>query len=538
MAILRDFCVGRSIGILEIAEPLSLFLRFQSLARLELTKNCRSWDGHDLRFAGTTIVTTPPMASETPDPPEGERKSVRRILVAGVFWRILAIEMILLVWSLGWRAFHENAGPVDLFWYAVRIVILIIIIIAFVTLSLRRFLSRHIILPLEAVTKANLHLDTDAPEVNDVPMPPHVATEIKEIVDTRQRMLASILKVSSERLRLVNFIRETFGRYLSKKVVDEILASQDGYKIGGRRETVTILMADLRGFTSIADTQDPEQTVQMLNRFFGAMAEIIVSYDGTIDEFLGDGILTIFGVPERHDDDPARAVACALEMQNMIVTLNAEIAAQGYPPLSMGIGIHTGTVIVGNIGSEIRAKYGIVGRAVNIAGRIESLTTGGQVLISDATHRMLDSVVDVAPAETFMMKGLSHPLVCFPVKSIRGPYRVAPAPAMPEAKPVRTFLPLICWVVEDKQIVEPGFSGQTLSMTENDIDIALEHPIVPLTDVKVQLNFCAEAHCFDAIYAKVHDAHPLGNRTALRLRITAMAQPDREFLHRWLTAAG
>ena len=336
-------------------------------------------------------------------PPDGTRRTakakrqgVRKILIAGVFWRILAIEMVLLIWSLAYMAYSEGAMAADLFWYAVRILILVSIIIAFVTLSLRRFLNRVIILPLEKISQANRHLDTDAPDVNPVPLSRNTPAEIVEIVATRQRILASILKVSAERLQLVNFIRDTFGRYLSKKVVDEILASPEGHQIGGRRETVTILMADLRGFTRIADTYDAEQTMKLLNRFFGDMARIILRYDGTIDEFLGDGILTIFGVPEKHPDDPARAVACALEMQNRLVQLNARIAQEGYPPLAMGIGIHTGDVIVGNIGSEIRAKYGIVGNTVNIAARIESITTGGQIYISDHTYRLVEGRVGAA----------------------------------------------------------------------------------------------------------------------------------------------
>ncbi len=464
--------------------------------------------------------------------------SVRRTLVTGVFWRILIIEMILLVWSLAYRAATEGADAADLFWFAVRILILVAIIIAFVTYSLRSFLKRKIILPLETISQANLGLDTESPTVNAVDLPEDTPGEIVEIVDTRQKMLEAILKVSGERLRLVTFIRETFGRYLSQKVVDEILASPDGHRIGGRRETVTILIADLRGFTSMADRSDPEETVRLLNRFFGAMARIIIAYDGMIDEFLGDGILTIFGVPQRHGDDPARAVACALEMQNALQTLNSQLEAEGIPALEMGIGINTGSVIVGTIGSEIRAKYGIVGLPVNTASRIESLTTGGQVLIGEATWRIVAPGVQVDPPQTVMMKGLNSPLVCFPVKAIRTPYNVELRVPEKKERPVEIQLPMTCWIMEGKKVIEPGVQGHTRFISGDEWTVAVTPPLSPLTDVKIQLNFCTEAHCFGPIYAKsIENCDPQYKPYCL-MRITAIAQEDRDILDSWVNNAG
>lgn len=464
------------------------------------------------------------------------RRSLRRVLTAGVFWRILAIEMILLIWSLGYRAFAEQSTSLDLAWYAVRILILITIIIAFVTLSLRSYLNRVIIMPLEAVAHANRHLNTDDPEANPVPLPEETPDEIVAIVDTRQRMLEAILKVSAERLRLVNFIRDTFGRYLSKKVVDEILASPDGHKIGGRRETVTILMADLRGFTRFAENHDPEQTMALVNRFFAEMAKVIVSYDGMIDEFLGDGILAVFGVPERHSDDPARAVACALEMQNRMNQLNEALEAEGYPLLAMGIGIHTGTVIVGNIGSEIRAKYGIVGNTVNIAARIESLTTGGQIFISEATYRLVEQAVTAAAPEAVMMKGLTQPLVCYAVTAIQSPYRVTLTNPAGNSRLVAIHIPLTAWMIEGKKIVEPGINGETRSFNDDDMLIYTTAALPPQVDIKIQLHFCDKAHCFDPIYAKVLETRP-EDASFHRLRITSIAAGDRAILQQWIAAA-
>ena len=240
----------------------------------------------------------------------GER-GIREILLAGVFWRILIIEMILLAWSVIYKMVSEDAGGAELMWYAMRIILLVAVILVFMLVTLQRFLEKKIIRPMEAMAEANRRLDVAHPEVDNVPLDDDAALEIREVVSTRAKMLKEILTVSSQRLQLVNFIKDTFGRYLSRKIVDEILESPDGRRIGGRRQTVTVLMSDLRGFSDLSDARDPEEMVRILNRYLEAMTQVIERYDGVIDEFIGDAILTVFGIPEEKADDPARAVACA-----------------------------------------------------------------------------------------------------------------------------------------------------------------------------------------------------------------------------------
>ena len=151
-------------------------------------------------------------------------RGIRGVLLAGVFWRILIIEMILLVWSVAYKMITEDASGQELLWYAARIIFLVIIILLFMMLTLRRFLEKKIIRPMEAVSEANRRLDVAHPQVDDVPLDDDAALEIREIVSTRARMLEAILEVSNERLRLVRFIKDTFGRYMSHKIVDEILS--------------------------------------------------------------------------------------------------------------------------------------------------------------------------------------------------------------------------------------------------------------------------------------------------------------------------
>jgi class 3 adenylate cyclase len=463
-------------------------------------------------------------------------RGIREILLAGVFWRILIIEMILLAWSVAYKMISEDAGGTELFWYAMRIILLVGVILIFMMVTLRRFLERKIIRPMEAVAEANRRLDVNHPEVDNVPLDDDAAVEIKEVVSTRARMLEAILKVSSQRLQLVNFIKDTFGRYLSRKIVDEILESPDGRRIGGRRQTVTVLMSDLRGFSDLSDARDPEEMVRILNRYLEAMTQVIEQYDGVIDEFIGDAILTVFGIPEEKPDDPARAVACALAMQQTLAQLNEEFVAEDLPILEMGIGINTGPVVVGNLGSETRTKYGIVGAVVNVASRIESNTVGGQVLLGEATFDRVEQQVTALPPLTVMMKGLKRPLVCYPVTAIGPPYTIQFQPK-PTDPLVEIRLPFQLWQLEDKKIIAGPVSGETCQLNASTLVVTVPEPLDPLTNVKLLFTFCQAAHCFSDIYAKVVGVERGARSSAYRLHVTYMAQQDRALLDHWIQAA-
>ncbi len=215
----------------------------------------------------------------------------------------------------------------------------------------------------------------------------------------------------NEELDTVNwFIRQTFGRYVTDEVVADVLDTTEGLELGGEEREVTIMMSDLRGFTAFAERLSPSQVVAFLNRYLEAMVDVITAHQGTIDEIIGDGILVLFGAPIRCEDDVERAVACAVSMQLAMGEVNAQNRREGLPELEMGIGIHTGTVVVGNIGSTKRTKYGAVGSNVNLTGRIESYTTGNQILISESTRQAVGDIVKIDGEMGIDPKGASERL--------------------------------------------------------------------------------------------------------------------------------
>lgn len=214
------------------------------------------------------------------------------------------------------------------------------------------------------------------------------------------------------------FIRATFGRYLSDEIVTDILERPEGLELGGDLRRVTILMSDIRGFTTLSEHLAPAQVVTLLNRYLGAMTDIIMAHQGTIDEFIGDAILAVFGAPQRRDDDADRAVHCALAMQAAMADINARNRAEGLPEIDTGIALNTGDVIAGNIGSERRSKYGFVGHPMNVTSRIEDVTAGGDILASDSTLRSLKVAVRAGNSKEINVKGIGQSIV---VHQILGP---------------------------------------------------------------------------------------------------------------------
>jgi len=216
------------------------------------------------------------------------------------------------------------------------------------------------------------------------------------------------------------FIRDTFGRYLSEEIVDALFETPEGLNLGGEKREVTILMADLRNFTSIGERLDAEQVVEMVNIFLESMTEVILKQLGTIDEFIGDAILAIFGAPIQRHDDALRAVRCAIEMQLAMAGVNRRYEQLGYPAVGMGIGINTGQVVVGNIGSHKRSKYAVVGRHVNIVSRIESYTSGGQILVSECTRNRCEGLLRVDGEMKVTPKGIKQEITIYDVSGVMG----------------------------------------------------------------------------------------------------------------------
>ena len=334
-----------------------------------------------------------------------------------------------------------------------------------------------------------------------------------------------------EGLRQRDFVRQVFGRYLSDSVVEEILGSPRGLDMGGELRQITLLVSDLRGFTSLAARLSPREVIPILNRYFERMIDIIRRYRGTVDELMGDGMLVFFGAPFAAVDDPERAVACAIEMQQALVTFNTEQHAQHLPELAMGIGINTGEVIVGNIGSLKRSKYGAVGSAINTTYRIESHTIGGQILVSPSTYERVRAIVQVRGTLPAQFKGLDQPVTLYDISGISGTYHLS----LPEKLPATLTslsppLPLAVFPIDGKVVSQTAIPGCLTGLAGSTAAGHLEGQVVTYSNIKIELHPPDTPHISD-VYAKVLAVAPTETGTShVQLEFTSLPEGAKAFL--------
>ena len=304
-------------------------------------------------------------------------------------------------------------------------------------------------------------------------------------------------------------IRKIFGRYLSDLVVANLLESPEGLKLGGEKRKITIMTSDLRGFTAISERLSPEEVIKLLNVYLHHMADTIADYQGTIDEFQGDGILVLFGAPTTRKDDAVRAVACACAMQLRMAAVNQEMEQMNLPQLTMGIGINTGEVVVGNIGSEKRSKYGVVGTPVNITYRIESYTVGGQILISEQTLEEVGAIAMVEESKKVLSKGIQKPITIYQVNGIGGKYNLFLSPEEEVFFTLDEPIPIQYAVLEVKDVGDRLFEGNLVRLSANEAEIRVEdreRSEIPSVMSNLKLNLLMpdrQSEHSEDIYAKV-----------------------------------
>ncbi|MDT5059612.1 MAG: adenylate cyclase [Acidobacteriota bacterium] len=219
-----------------------------------------------------------------------------------------------------------------------------------------------------------------------------------------------------ERLAREEVARANYGRFLPEYVVKQMLENPESFKLGGVNQTITVLFADIRGFTRLSEHAKPETVVQLLNKFFSAMTDIIFAHGGTLDKYLGDGLMALFGAPTATPLDATNALNAAVAMQRRVISINDELRAEGFNEIGIGIGLHTGEAVVGYIGSERRSEYTAIGDTVNTASRLESNSKSGQILMSDATARAATSRYPLNQRDPIYVKNRAQPVPLFEVE--------------------------------------------------------------------------------------------------------------------------
>ena len=337
-----------------------------------------------------------------------------------------------------------------------------------------------------------------------------IEKEIKTLYFKLERALkdkntiSTLLSRTSEDLeKSSELIKKMFGRYLSTEVMNSLLDDPSALELGGERRKVTIMMTDLRGFTALSERLNPEQVVQMLNSYFEIMVDVVLQYNGTINEIIGDALLVIFGAPQEMPDRAQQAIACAIEMQNAMAKVNETNRTQGLPELEMGIGLNETEVIVGNIGSSKRSKYAVVGSGVNMTSRIESYTVGGQILISESVRQEAGEILRIDTQRDVLPKGSEIPLRIYEIGGIGGHYNLALEGKEPNLVTLARQIPIGYTMLEGKDVGKKELVGSVMRLSKNCAEITLSSPISVLSNLKMNLKDVDEKLSVKDFYGKV-----------------------------------
>lgn len=265
------------------------------------------------------------------------------------------------------------------------------------------------------ITESNVHgvIYADRLDPYSAFTPDHL--ELISAVAAQTAVTVETVK-AHKRLAREEVARANYSRFMPEYVVKQMLDHPESFRLGGVNQKITVLFADIRGFTSTSETENPEKVVGLLNKYFSAMSEIIFAHGGTLDKYIGDGLMALFGAPTASEEDALNAVKAAVTMQKRIPSLNDELRSEGFGQVAVGIGLHTGVATIGYIGSDKRSEYTAIGDTVNLASRLESHAKGGQILMTEATAEASGNRIPVNVLEPLTVKNRVQPVNVLEIK--------------------------------------------------------------------------------------------------------------------------
>ena len=267
---------------------------------------------------------------------------------------------------------------------------------------------------------------------------------------------------------------------------------------------VTILLSDLRGFTAISENFSTAEMVAALNRYYERMTEIILRHGGYIDKFMGDAIMVLFGAPVAMENDIDAALACAIEMQLAMSDINRQNAQHGMALLHMGIGINTGEVVAGHLGSRLHSEYTVIGDAVNLASRVEAHSLRGQILLSENTYLLARDFIEVGDVNEVSVKGKKSSVRMYELLAMRGRYSLTAPPREVRNSPrVEIDTPLAFYVLEGKSVLPEEYRGRIVDISYGGMFVVSPVGLEPLGDIKLSLSLSLMGTELTEIYAKV-----------------------------------
>jgi adenylate cyclase len=334
-----------------------------------------------------------------------------------------------------------------------------------------------------------------------------------------------------------------FERSAARKVllarVEALLARSDLAQ--NRDETlpesrsVTILLSDIRGFTALAETFSAMTVMELLNRYFSSMTDVIVRHGGTIDKLMGDSIMVLFGAPNTEIDDVQRALACAVEMQQAMSAFNEQNALLGLPDLYMGIGINTGEVVAGSVGCDHHREYTVIGDQVNLTSRIEAQSLRGQILISENTYRLAKSYVLVGEPNRVQVKGKKVPVCLYELMGTTRPYAMTvPRREIRKSPRISVQMPCFFQRLVGKQVHPEQFRGEVIDIGYNGLLMSSPIPLEPYAEIMIVVSLQLLGAETADIYARVIKVEKHGTGVLCSLEFTSMDMAGQQTIKRFV----
>jgi len=295
------------------------------------------------------------------------------------------------------------------------------------------------------------------------------------------------------------------------------------------KKMVNILLSDLRGFTSMAEGYSPVVIMNLLNRYFVVMSEIIQKYNGVIDKFMGDSIMVLFGAPNSYDDDLERTLACAIEMQIAMEEINEVNENLDMPSLYMGIGINTGEVVAGSLGSDFHNEYTVIGDEVNLVSRVEAHTLRGQILLSENTYQKAKDVIEIGDINEVQVKGKKGVVKMYDLLAINKPHPLkVPCREIRKSPRVSVNMPLSFNCMAGKTILPHEYIGQIIDVSYSGVFTIMPIGLAMHDEVKIDFSTSIIGQPIRDVYARVVRVLEVGDEHQCHLEFTSI---DRESKH-------
>jgi adenylate cyclase len=304
--------------------------------------------------------------------------------------------------------------------------------------------------------------------------------------------------------------------------------------VGFSSHETTILMADLRGFTSLSASQSPGTVLKLLNRCLITMSEVVFKHQGTIDKFMGDSIMVLFNAPTSPEDNVQRALLCAMDLQIGMDELNAHYQQLGLPELYLGIGINTGPVMAGTLGSSLYAAYTVIGDDVNLAARIEAFSLRGQVLISDSTYRRCRDIVETGEPIDVHVKGKTEAVRLREVLSMPSFGKSLPRREVRRSHRVKVNMPFSYQLMENKIVRPDVYRGMILDIGYRGLLAQLDRTLEPLSELKLDLDLALIGYRAADVCARITKTQSSEEGSLSGMEFTSLTSQDSQSIQRFV----